>query len=137
MKRLILFAALMFAVVLTYGQNLQKGNLVGVHVMTLTPNSGVTVEQITNYLIKTYIPEFQKVRPEWKVYLTKGIRGENANSIGMIIVISSEKDREKYYNSDGTINELGNKANEKMKPFGDELAKLGAWTTKYTDWLIQ
>lgn len=137
MKKLILIASLILAVGLTYGQNLQKGNLVGTHVITITPNSGVTVEQITDYMIKTYIPEFQKVRPEWKGYLTKGVRGENANSIGMIIVIKSEKDRDKYYNADGTANELGTKASEKMKPFIDELEKLGTWTSKYTDWVIQ
>ena len=137
MKKLILFAALIFAVSVTYGQSLQKGNLVGIHVMTVTPNSGVTVEQITDYLIKTYIPEFEKARPEWKAYLTKGTRGENANSIGMIIVIKSEKDRDKYYNTDGTASELGNKASEKTKPFIDELEKLGTWTSKYTDWVIQ
>jgi hypothetical protein len=137
MKKLILFTAFILIVSSAYGQNLQKGNLVGTHVMTITPNSGVTVEQISNYMIKTYIPEFQKVRPEWKGYMTRGIRGENVNSVGMIIVIKSEKDRDKYYNSDGTVNELGKKANEKMKPFDDEVAKLGTWTTKYTDWVIQ
>ena len=137
MKKLILLSALVLAVGLAYGQNLQKGNFVGTHVMTLTPNQGVTMEQVTDYLTKTYLPEFEKTRPEWKAYLTKGIRGENANSMGMIIVVKSEIDRDKYFNADGTINELATKANDKLKPFQDELSKLCTWTSKYTDWVIQ
>ena len=66
MKKLILFTALVCIMGIAYGQNLQKGNLIGVHNMTITPNPGVTVEQVLSYMINTYIPAAEKSRPEWK-----------------------------------------------------------------------
>ena len=69
--------------------------------------------------------------------MVKGIRGENANSFGLIYVIESEEDRNKYYNEDGSQNELGNSIVEKVQPIMTELNQLGTWTTEYTDWLVQ
>jgi len=137
MKRLVLLTALILLTGLAFGQSLQKGNLVGVHTMTITLNPGVTIEHFTSYLINTYIPALEKARPEWKYYVTKGVRGENNNEIGMIAVVKSEKDRDKYFNADGTVGELGLKANEKIKAYNEELNKLCTWTSKYTDWVIQ
>jgi hypothetical protein len=137
MKKLILFAALILAVGLTYGQNLQKGNLIGTHLAEVSLKPGVTIDQFTEFFINKYIPAVEKIWKGWKFYLVKGIRGENINSFGLIIIVNSEKDRNKYYNSDGTSNELGNTAFEKLKPVQDELDKLGTFTSKYTDWVIQ
>ena len=137
MKKLILITALVFVIGISYGQSLEKGNLVGVHTLTITLNPGVTMEQVISYLINSYIPASEKARPEWKYYITKGVRGENNNEIGMIAVVRSEKDRDKYFNADGTIGELGLKANEKIKAYNEELNKLCTWTSKYTDWVIQ
>jgi hypothetical protein len=137
MKKLILFATLILVAGLTYGQNLQKGNLVGTHIAEVSLKPGVTMEQFTEFFIDKYIPEAEKIWKGWKFYLVKGIRGENINSFGLIIIINSQKERDKYYNSDGTSNELGNTAYEKLKPVQDELEKLGSFTSKYTDWVIQ
>lgn len=137
MKKLILFTVLIFAVGLTYGQSLQKGNLVGTHVAEVSLKPGVTIEQFTEFYINKFIPEAEKIWKGWKFYLVKGIRGENNNSLGLIIIVNSEKERNKYYNSEGTHNDLGNTAFEKLKPVQDELDKLGTWTSKYTDWVIQ
>jgi hypothetical protein len=137
MKKLILVAALILIAGITFGQSLQKGNLVGTHVVEVSLKPGVTMEQYTEFIIKKYIPEAEKIWIGWKVYLVKGIQGENINSFGLIFIIKSQKDRDKYYNADGTGNELGNTAYEKFKPMQDELEKLGTFTTKYTDWVIQ
>ena len=137
MKKLVLLIALILLLGSAFGQSLRKGNIVGVHAMTITLNQGVTMEQYANYLIKTCIPEFDKARPGWKYFITKGIKGENVNSIGFMIVIKSKEDYNKYFNVDGTPNELAIKANEKVKPFTDELNKLGTWKSTYTDWEVQ
>lgn len=137
MKKLILISTIVLLAGITYGQSLQKGNLVGTHVAEVSLKPGVTMEQYTEFFINKYIPEAEKVWKGWKVYLVKGVRGENINSFGLIIIVNSQKDRDKYYNSDGTSNELGNTANEKLKPVQVELEKLGTFTTKYTDWVIQ
>ena len=138
MKKLILItAALLLVAGTTFGQTLQKGNLVGFHVTTVDLKPDVTMEQFQEFYISKVMPEFEKHFPGWKGYSVKGIRGENENSIGMIYVIESEKHRDKYYNEDGSLNELGTATYEKLKPVLDELEKLGTYTTKYTDWVIQ
>lgn len=138
MKKLILItAALLLVAGTTFGQTLQKGNLIGTHVTTVDLKPDVTMEQYQEFYISKVIPEFEKHYTGWKVYLTKGIRGENENSIGGIVVIKSEEHRDKYYNEDGSLNELGTATNEKLKPVMEELEKLGTSTSTYTDWVIQ
>lgn len=137
MKKLILIAAVILMAGITYGQSLQKGTLVGTHVMTVTLIPGVSMEKYMEVLKTKLIPEMEKNMPTWKVYLLKGIRGENNNSFGLLYVIKSAQDRDKYYNVDGSDSELGKSLNVKLKPVLDELGKLGTLTTKYTDWLVQ
>lgn len=136
MKKLILISVLILIAGMTYGQTLQKGNFVGLHVLTINLNAGVTLDKFTEFYNTKVIPEMEKVLAPAKIYLIKGIRGENPNSFGVIFVAKTQKDRDKFYNADGTDSELGKQANEKLKPVLDELAKLGSYTTKYTDWLV-
>ena len=138
MKKLILItAALLLVAGTTFGQTLQKGNLIGTHVTTVDLKPDVTMEQWQEFYISKVIPEIEKHYTGWKFYLTKGIRGENENSIGSIVVIKSEEHRDKYYNEDGSLNELGIAIQEKLKPVIEELEKLGTYTFTYTDWIIQ
>jgi len=137
MKKLILTTAFIFLLVgVTFGQSLQKGNIIGTHVLTVDLKPDVTMEQFQEFYISKFIPEMEKLFPGWKGYLVKGIRGENENSIGLIWVIKSEEYRDKYFNEDGSLNELGTITLEKMNPVLEELEKLGTDTSTYTDWLI-
>lgn len=137
MKKLFLIVAVILIAGITYGQNLQKGNLVGTHTLTVSLNAGVTMEKYMEFYKTKVIPEMEKNMPNCKVYLVKGIRGENINNFGAIFVIKSAQDRDKYYNADGSDTELGKSLNMKLKPVLDELAKLGTYTSKYTDWIVQ
>lgn len=119
-----------------FGQTLQKGNLIGTHEMNITLVPGITTDQFVEFYTNKLIPEFEKSLPGWKYYLVKSIRGEIQDSYGLIIVIKSEKDRDKYYNSDGSPTELQNSANKKLEPILKEFEKYGTVTTTYTDWLI-
>jgi hypothetical protein len=136
MKKLIFLTALILMVGMTYGQTLQKGNLIGTHIFTVTLAPGVTMDKYVDFFNAKVIPEIVKVYPEWKCYVLKGVRGEHPNSYGVIYVIKSQKDRDKYYNADGTDSELGKQANAKMKPILDEWVKLGTYDSKYTDWVV-
>ena len=137
MKKLILTAAFIFLLMgVMFGQPLQKGNLIGTHVSTVDLKPDVTMEQFQQFFISKVIPEIEKHYPGWKAYSVKGIRGENENSIGAIYVIKSEEHRDKYYNEDGSLNELGTATQEKLNPVFEELEKLGTFTSTYTDWLI-
>jgi hypothetical protein len=137
MKKLFLIAAVILIAGITYGQSLQKGNLVGTHTITVSLKPGVTMEKYTDFFKTKVIPEMEKNMPNWKFYLVKGLRGENINSFGFIIIVKSVQDRDKYYNADGSDNELGKSTNVKFKPVTDELEKLGTYTSKYTDWIVQ
>jgi hypothetical protein len=137
MKKLVFITTLLLLTGITFGQDLKKGNLLGTHVMMISLQTGVTMEQYTNYCVKTWIPTYEKLVPGVKLYLVKGIRGENKDSFGMIFVFQSEKIRNKYFNDDGSQNDLGKSISEKMRPTTEKLNKLGTFTTKYTDWIVQ
>jgi hypothetical protein len=137
MKKLIFISALFLLTGITFGQVLPKGTVIGTHVITVTLNAGVTMDKYMEFVKTKLIPEIDKNMPGWKVYLLKGIRGENNNSFGLLYVIKSEKERDKFYNPDGSDSPAGKALNEKLKPVTDELGKLGTFTTKYTDWIIQ
>ncbi len=137
MKKLFITAAFILLAGVAFGQTLQKGNLVGLHVVTLNLNPDVTMNQYLDFFIHKVIPEYEKNFPDIKYNIAKGIRGENENSFAYFVVFESEKVRNKYWSEEGVYTELGNSALEKMGPILAELEKLGTSSTTYTDWLIQ
>jgi hypothetical protein len=136
MKRLVLFSAIILIAGMTYGQSLQKGNLIGTHEFNVTLAPGVTMDKYMDFCNSKIKPEVEKLYENWQVYFLKGIRGEKPDKYLMIYVIKTQKDRDKYYNADGTPNELSNQVSAKMQPLMDELNKLGTFTSAYTDWLV-
>ena len=137
MKKLIVITVLILFTGFTFGQTLQKGNLIGMHVLTINLDPDITMNQYLKAFSNKVIPEIEKNAPGWELFLVKGIRGENENSFGLIYVIESEDVRNKYNNDDSSPTELGISLRKKMQPFMDELNQLGTWTTEYTDWLVQ
>jgi hypothetical protein len=137
MKNLFIVALLGLAVIAANGQSLQKGNLVGMHVITFNLNPGYTVDQAIDFYNNKYKPAAEASFPGMKAYILKGIRGENENKIGQIEIFESEAVRDKYYKKDGSLTEAGNESLEKMQPVMDEFAPMGTFTTVYTDWLVQ
>jgi hypothetical protein len=119
----------------TYGQELKKGMLVGVHTWSVKLAPGVTMEQFINFTNTKFIPTQQKNLPGWSFYPVKWIRGEKSDQFGVVIIVP-EKERDKYYNPDGSDTELGKVSRKKLQPIMDEAAKLGTMTDKYIDWLI-
>ncbi len=137
MRKLILILAVILMAGITYGQSIEKGTLIGTHVVTVTLNPGVTMEKYMEVLKTKLIPELEKTYVNCKVHLLKGIRGESNNSFGFLYVFKSAQDRDKYYNANEDYSELGELANAKLQPVTDELEKLGTLTTKFTDWIVQ
>ena len=135
-KSLFLFFIALFALSVT-AQPLKKGNLIGVHVATVELKPGVTMDQFKTFLSEKLFPAINKTDSGWQVYLADGIRGEHENQIGIIHVIKSEKERDSYYNPDGTASNKQLDRNKKVKPLLDEMEKLGSFKTTYTDWVIK
>lgn len=137
MKKAVLAAGLILWAGVAHAQTLNKGNLIGVHHISVKLEPGVTMEQFVDYYNKNVIPELEKNWPGWKVYPVKRIRGEKADGMGLIIVVPSEGDRDKYYNADGSDTELGKAANAKFEAAIHGMTKLGTVTADlYTDWVV-
>ena len=106
MRKLLFITALILFASITFSQPLQKGNLIGVHVITVTLEPDVTMDQFLKFFSEKYIPEFEKTFKDWKLFAMKGIRGEHKNSIGLLFQIKDEATRNLYNNDDGTSTEL-------------------------------
>jgi hypothetical protein len=138
MKKLIPVCLLFLLASVAYGQELKKGTLVGVHIfddVKLAP--GVTMEQFVNAFNTKMIPAMEKAYRGWKWFPIKRIRGDKSAPYGVMAVIPSEKERDKYFNKDGSDNELGKAANKSIEPVWKEVEKLGTIPAdRYIDWLV-
>ena len=137
MKNFILTFLLLLAAGFTYGQSIQKGNLLGVHNLTVKLEADVTMNQFKDFFSNKVIPEYEKYFTGVKAHLLEGVRGDNKNSLGLLFFFESENVRNKYFNEDGSQSDLGIATFEKLQSVQAELAKLGTWTSKYTDWIVQ
>jgi hypothetical protein len=137
MGKTFLAAGLLLWAGVAQAQELKKGNLVGTHSVIVKLEPGVTMERLSDFYKKRFIPEYEKSHPGWKVYPVKRIRGEKADGMGLIIVVPSEAERDKYYNPDGSDTALGKAASAKLDPVAAEMTKLATVTAdRYTDWLV-
>ena len=137
MKTITLAAILLSLAGTTQAQELKKGNLVGTHLVSVELKPGVTMAQFTEFYVSKVIPEFEKAMQGWKIYPVRRIRGEKADGLAFFMVISSEAERDKYYNADGTPTELNKTVTAKVQPMIDQLEKLGTIKADvYTDWLV-
>lgn len=137
MKKLLILAFMVLIFMSASAQCLQKGNLVGIHIIDLKLNPGVTVEQATDFFIQKNVPMYEQCFEGSKVFLLKWIRGENSEKIGMLVVFKNAEARNVYWNDDASLTEKGLDAVAKMQSLVEERNKLGNMTVAYTDWLIQ
>lgn len=136
MKRLMIVSAFLLFAGIAFGQVLQKGNLVGVHVVKVELKPGVTMDQYIEFFNTKLKPAWEKADRDGKIYPMEGIRGEHNDEFGMIVIYKNEAARDKFYNEDGSQSELGKKINEEIAPITAEGEKLGTWTSSYTDWIV-
>ena len=138
MKKHILIIAITLLTNFAFAQGLQKGNLFGLHVITINLKPNVTDDQFKTFFVSKVLPEYEKQWTGLKGYLIKSVRGEYKNRFAIVWLFESEKARNKYFNVDGTANELEKSALEKVKPIEEALKKYGTYTVKYMDdWIVQ
>jgi len=120
------------------GKHWKRVIIVGVHVRTINLDPNASLNQYLDFYINKYIPAYEKVLPGVKLYVIKGLRGDNVNSLGVMWVIKSAEIREKYWpEPDGTASEITLEALKKIVPIRDELRKLGRVAqSTYTDWEV-
>ena len=136
MRKLLVITALLLFVGIAFGQTLKKGNLIGVHVMSIELKPGATMDQYIDFFNEKTKPAWEKTYVGMQIFIMEGIRGEHMNEIGLIFQFTDEAARDQSYNADGSLTEFGQKVQEKMAPIVVEAEKIGTWTFKYTDWLV-
>ena len=137
---IILIVTVLFASA-CWAQGLESGNLIGIHVVTVTLNPGVTMDQFKNAFVHDVLPEYEKNWPGLKGYLLKGFFDEHKDRFAIVWLFKTVADRNRNFDANGRANELERAALEKVKPFEDKLKKTyGSYTVKYTnedDWVVQ
>jgi hypothetical protein len=138
MKKLVFTTAMVLLSLTLFSQNLQKGNLLGHHSGPLVLQPDITLNQYVSFVKEKLIPGYEKSFPGVKVYALKGIRGEFADAISLLMIFPSEAVRDKYFKPDGGFNEVGEAANKNMTSLYEETNKfVKNWASdKYTDWLV-
>lgn len=112
--------------VFSFGQTIHKGSLIGLHTSGTTPTlkEGVTMEDYVTFFTTKAIPAYEKAFPGIKMYLIKSLRGQDSSSVGVIYMFNSDADRNKYFNNDGTMTELGKAAGAKLNDITKNLTSI-------------
>jgi len=132
MRKLLVITALVFIAGIAFGQNLQKGNVLGLRIDTIVLKPGVTMDQYVDFLVNRFAPEYEKAFPGAKVYIMMGESGARKGWIGMITLKESIEVRDKLFRSPETA-----EARAKLDPIMEELEKYTSSRPKVTDWVIQ
>ena len=140
-NRLVVIAVLLLVSSVCYAQGLERGNLVGVHVVTVNLNPNATMDEFTKFYVEHVLPEYEKNWPGLKGYLLKSFFSDSKNKFAIVWLFKTVEDRNRNFNPDGSANELEKAALEKVKPMEEKLKKMyGNYTVQYThedDWVVQ
>ena len=137
MKKIFLSIGFILFALMLSGQTLQKGQVIGFHVVTPDLNPDVTFNQWKNFAMDKYVPAFNKeFEGEIFIYWLSGERGKYKNSVAFMIVFKSLEVRDKYIPEVSTTSDLFNAKLEKVKPVLDEWMKMGTYTSEWSDWVI-
>lgn len=137
MKKLLILSALILFSGIAFSQSLQKGNLIGIHKLTITVNTGYTVDEFMDFFTNKFIPKYEEIHPGLKIYVVKGNRGEEENKLGLLFMFNSIDARDKYWPKMGESSLLEQHNLENMTSTYEEFLKRGNWSTTFTDWIVQ
>ena len=140
LKRMLILA-LFLVPGICHAQGLERGNLIGVHVVTVHLKPNASMEDFTRFYVEHVLPEYEKNWPGLKGYLLKAFFSDSKNKFAIVWLFKTVEDRNRNFNPDGSANELEKAALEKVKPVEDKLkAMYGDYTIQYTredDWVVQ
>jgi len=137
MKKLVFITALLLFAGFSFGQRLQKGNLLALHTLEITPNPDVSFNEFMEHFTGEFIPKYEESFPGLHFYVVKGDRGESENQIGMIMLSESTDVRDRYWPSPDSASEEAMKAFGKMATAIEDLEKYGTFSSVYTDWVVE
>lgn len=139
MKNVCVALLILASTIFGNSQSLQRDNLLGIHVMDIQLNPGITLEDFSTFFVSKVIPEYEKHWIGLKGHLVKSVRGEYKDKLAVMWVFATEPTRDYYFNPDGTMNEREVIALKKVEKIEDELkTKFGSYTVEYKDdWVVK
>ena len=118
-------------------QSLKKGSLLGLHSLKVKLKKGVTSDQFEAYFTNTLIPAYENAYRGVSLHLIEGLRGQYKGNLGMVWIFESNEVRNLYFDNNEQSTSLNKETRAKLKSVDDGLAKLGTWTSSFTDWSVQ
>lgn len=140
MKKAFFFLSFALIGILSFGQKLETGNLLGLHTFTPNLKQGVTMDEYVKFYKTNVVPAYEKAYPGTKMCIITSLRGADKGSMGVIFIFKNEADRNKYFSEDGTETEAGKAAGAKLSDIAKALEKYEMPSTapdKYNDWLVK
>jgi hypothetical protein len=141
LKQLPVAVLLLLISCVCYAQGLEQGNLIGVHVVTVTLNPNATMDDFTRFYVSHVLPEYEKSWPGLKGYFLRSFFSDSKNRFAIVWLFKTVEDRNRNFNPDGSANQLEKAAREKVKPIEEQLKKMyGSYTVQYThedDWVVE
>ncbi len=133
LKILIPIVLVFFVLSFANGQKLTKDAVVAY--WNFSPREQVNSEELEDFLLKEYIPEFEKNFIGTKLFLLRNDRGNDEGGYSILAIFESIEVRNKWWPQEGKTSEEAKKATENMKEPGDkmmEMIEMKSWN----DWLV-
>ena len=141
LNRLLLVCAVSFAPMPSLAQRLERGNLIGVHLITPDLRPNVTIDEFASAYVRDVLPEYEKNWPGLKGYVLKAFFRDSKNQLAVVWLFKTVEDRNRNFDVNDRANELERAALAKVKPFEDRFKqKYGNYSVTYTredDWVVQ
>ena len=136
MRKLLIVTAILLFAGISFGQTLQKGNVVSIHAWTVKLNPDVTMNQFLTMWENDFKPIFTKAIPEMKPFVIKGIQDQNKFDYAGLYVWDSMDELRVYFNADGSPTEKGAAAAGILIELLGEIQKYGEFTYTADDYVI-
>jgi len=136
MKNILILCAFVLISASSFGQIIPKGGMIGVHNFTLKLNGSTTEAEYLAAFEAKWIPVASKAY-NCEIHVIKYLRGKSENKWGLLFIYKNAADRDKLFDAEGKLNDIGKAANAKVKVIDNELIKLGSASGSYIDWSVQ
>src|SRR5262249_41037826 len=81
------------------GEGLEKGNLAGLHLVSVTLNPNITLEDFASAFAREVLPVYEKNWPGLKGYVLKPFFSDAKNQLAIVWLFRTVADRNRYFDA--------------------------------------